>query len=77
MADSGNGAPGFSGRDPSYNPDERDSPCVAVCSTLYDDVCRGCGRTVMEVANWVFFSDEEKRAVWERILSEGYPKRNN
>jgi len=77
MADSRNGAPGPSERDPSYNPDERDSPCVAVCSTLYDDVCRGCGRTVMEVANWVFFSEEEKRAVWKRITSEGYPRRNN
>ncbi|WP_419228160.1 DUF1289 domain-containing protein, partial [Pseudomonas aeruginosa] len=31
-----------------------DSPCVAVCSTLFDDICRGCGRTAMEVANWVF-----------------------
>lgn len=63
--------------DSSYNPDERDSPCVAVCSTLYDEICRGCGRTVMEVANWVFFTEEEKRAVWKRILAQGYPRRNN
>lgn len=86
MADSGNhDSPDSSRRDPSYNsdddptynPDDRDSPCVAVCSTLYDDVCRGCGRTVMEVANWVFFSEAEKRAVWARILAEGYPRRNN
>lgn len=77
MADSGKWTPDETGRDPSYNPDERDSPCVAVCSTLYDEVCRGCGRTVMEVANWVFFSEEEKRAVWERILSQGYPRRNS
>lgn len=54
-----------------------DSPCVAVCSTLFDDVCRGCGRTVMEVANWVFMGDAEKKDVWERITAEGYPKRNN
>jgi uncharacterized protein len=52
-----------------------DSPCVAICSTLYDDVCRGCGRTAMEVANWVFFSEEEKRVVWARIRAEGYPRR--
>jgi len=52
-----------------------DSPCVAVCSTLYDDVCRGCGRTAMEVANWVFMSDEEKQAVWQRIRVQGYPRR--
>jgi len=53
-----------------------DSPCVAVCSTLFDDTCRGCGRTVMEVSNWVFMTDEEKGAVWERILAQGYPRRN-
>jgi len=53
-----------------------DSPCVAVCSTLFDDVCRGCGRTAIEVANWVFMSDDEKRAVWQRIRAEGYPRRN-
>ncbi|WP_459616101.1 DUF1289 domain-containing protein [Bordetella sp. 2513F-2] len=52
-----------------------DSPCVAVCSTLYDDICRGCGRTAMEVANWVFMDEAEKRAVWARIKSQGYPRR--
>ncbi|MGV2480529.1 UNVERIFIED_CONTAM: DUF1289 domain-containing protein, partial [Salmonella enterica subsp. enterica serovar Weltevreden] len=36
--------------------DEPDTPCVAICSTLFDEVCRGCGRTVMEVANWVFMT---------------------
>lgn len=54
-----------------------DSPCVAVCSTLFDDVCRGCGRTAMEVANWVFMNEDEKRVVWVRIRAEGYPRRNN
>jgi predicted Fe-S protein YdhL (DUF1289 family) len=48
-----------------------DSPCIGVCSTLFDDVCKGCGRTAVEVSNWVFLSDEEKRAVWDRIVSEG------
>jgi len=54
-----------------------DSPCVAVCSTLFDDICRGCGRTAMEVANWVFMSEEEKREVWIRIKAQGDPRRNN
>jgi len=52
-----------------------DSPCVAVCSTLFDEVCRGCGRTAAEVANWVFLSDDEKRVVWQRITAQGYPRR--
>ncbi|NLZ10120.1 MAG: DUF1289 domain-containing protein [Alcaligenaceae bacterium] len=66
-----------SGRNPDDNHSllPTDSPCVAVCSTLYDDICRGCGRTAMEVANWVFLSEDEKRAVWARIKSQGYPRR--
>ncbi|CPL92199.1 Predicted Fe-S protein [Bordetella pertussis] len=31
----------------------------------------------MEVANWVFMSEEEKREVWVRIQAQGYPRRNN
>ena len=46
-------------------------------STLFDDICRGCGRTAMEVANWVFMTEEEKREVWIRIKAQGYPRRNN
>ncbi|AMP00384.1 hypothetical protein CAter10_2777 [Collimonas arenae] len=60
----------------SESPPERpDTPCVAVCSTTFDDVCRGCGRTVNEVAHWVFMTEEEKTKVWERITAEGYPRR--
>jgi predicted Fe-S protein YdhL (DUF1289 family) len=53
-----------------------DTPCVAVCSTTFDDVCRGCGRTVVEVAHWVAMSDADKELVWTRILAQGYPRRN-
>ncbi|WP_338862066.1 DUF1289 domain-containing protein [Mycetohabitans rhizoxinica] len=48
-----------------------DSPCIGVCSTLFDEVCKGCGRTAEEVSNWVFMTDDEKRAVWERITRDG------
>ncbi|ABX15196.1 protein of unknown function DUF1289 [Burkholderia multivorans ATCC 17616] len=48
-----------------------DSPCIGVCSTLFDEVCKGCGRTAAEVSNWVFMSDDEKRSVWARITREG------
>ncbi|HWZ47916.1 MAG: hypothetical protein JWQ10_3645 [Herbaspirillum sp.] len=54
-----------------------DTPCVAVCSTLFDDVCRGCGRTADEVAQWVAMTKEQKDAVWERILAQGYPRRQS
>ncbi len=51
--------------------DKPDSPCIGVCSTLFDDVCKGCGRTALEVANWVFMSEAEKAAVWARITRDG------
>ncbi len=51
--------------------DASDSPCIGVCTTLYDEICQGCGRTLYEVSNWVFFSQEEKDSVWERIQADG------
>ncbi|VVD59306.1 DUF1289 domain-containing protein [Pandoraea soli] len=51
--------------------DRPDSPCIGVCSTLFDDICKGCGRTADEVSNWVFLTDAEKAAVWARITREG------
>jgi len=52
-----------------------DTPCVAVCSTTFDEICRGCGRTVVEVAHWVSMSADAKELVWQRILAQGYPRR--
>jgi predicted Fe-S protein YdhL (DUF1289 family) len=57
-------------------PRRPDTPCVAVCSTTFDDICRGCGRTVVEVAHWVSMSADQKEIVWQRILAQGYPRRN-
>ncbi|MDP9108687.1 MAG: DUF1289 domain-containing protein [Pseudomonadota bacterium] len=52
-----------------------DTPCVAVCSTTFDAVCRGCGRTVAEVAQWVTLSEAQRELVWQRITAQGYPRR--
>lgn len=57
-------------------PERPDTPCVAVCSTTFDEICRGCGRSVVEVAHWVSMAPTEKERVWKRILAEGYPRRN-
>ncbi|GGP26893.1 hypothetical protein GCM10010971_27120 [Silvimonas amylolytica] len=32
-----------------------------------DDVCRGCGRTFVEVSQWVMMTDEERGVVWDRL----------
>lgn len=47
------------------------SPCIGICSTvLGDEVCRGCGRTFDEVLNWHQYSDEQKRAINQRLKAE-------
>lgn len=45
----------------------RDTPCVGICTTLFDPVCQGCFRTQKEVDNWVFMTPEEKEVTWARI----------
>jgi uncharacterized protein len=41
-----------------------DSPCVYICTTDPESgLCVGCGRTGEEIANWVIFSDKEKKKV--------------
>lgn len=52
-----------------------DSPCIAICDTLYRDECSGCGRYYLEVARWTEMTEQEKDAVWQRIESEGTAKR--
>jgi predicted Fe-S protein YdhL (DUF1289 family) len=54
-----------------------DSPCIAVCTTLYDEHCKGCGRTYVEVANWNSMSEEEREAVWQRIDTKATAWRYN
>lgn len=52
-----------------------DSPCIAICDTLYHDECSGCGRHYLEVARWTEMTEQEKEAVWLRIEREGTAKR--
>ena len=47
-----------------------DSPCIGVCTTTYDEFCKGCGRHYIEVARWNEMTDDEKVAVWQRIETE-------
>ncbi len=55
--------------------DRPDSPCIGICSTLFDEICQGCGRTAAEVSNWVFYSDDEKQVIWDRITRENTARR--
>lgn len=43
-----------------------DSPCQKIC-TLDEETgyCKGCFRTVAEVAGWLTYTDEQKQEVLE------------
>jgi len=44
------------------------TPCIGVCSTgIGDVVCRGCKRFTHEVINWNGYSQEQKRAIDQRL----------
>jgi predicted Fe-S protein YdhL (DUF1289 family) len=51
--------------------EEVSSGCIGVCSTLFDAVCKGCGRTQAEVDGWVFLTRDEKLAAVNRAAKEG------
>jgi predicted Fe-S protein YdhL (DUF1289 family) len=40
------------------------SPCISVCAIdPRTGLCEGCFRTLDEIAGWIAFSNDEKRAV--------------
>ena len=40
------------------------SPCIGVC-TIHPSagLCQGCNRTLVEVAEWLMMTDDEKREI--------------
>jgi predicted Fe-S protein YdhL (DUF1289 family) len=45
------------------------TPCIGICSTtsVGDPICRGCKRFAFEVIDWNTYTEDEKRAVLQRI----------
>jgi predicted Fe-S protein YdhL (DUF1289 family) len=51
----------------SLPPDYVASPCVKVCALDPErGLCRGCFRTLQEIADWLEMTPEEKRATLAR-----------
>lgn len=41
-----------------------DTPCVKICRMLEGEgLCRGCGRTLDEIARWTSMSPDERRVI--------------
>ncbi|MCB0807300.1 MAG: DUF1289 domain-containing protein [Bacteroidales bacterium] len=43
------------------------SPCVQVCKYDKEGICLGCYRSMEEITQWIFMSDEKKQQVLQRI----------
>lgn len=50
-----------------HNPNNlSETPCVGRCTTSvipFDDVCKGCGRTVAEIRDWGSYTELEKKLI--------------
>lgn len=44
-----------------------ESPCIKVCQLDLHDRCRGCGRTLDEIARWSSMTPAERIAVNQRV----------
>ncbi len=45
-----------------------DSPCNDICTTDPESgLCIGCGRNLNEIANWLFFTEKQKKIVLQDL----------
>ncbi len=43
------------------------SPCSGICAIEDDDLCRGCARTLDEIAAWGMMTPDERDAVMAEL----------
>jgi predicted Fe-S protein YdhL (DUF1289 family) len=45
-----------------------ETPCVKICSLDHAaGMCRGCGRTLLEIEQWTRLSDAERRTIIDQL----------
>ena len=50
------------------------TPCISICELDKETrICKGCGRTQMEIFMWTKYTDEERIKIMRRL---GYGRRN-
>ena len=46
------------------------SPCINVCQIdPASGQCRGCWRTLDEIAHWSVLDEDEKKAIWQALMA--------
>lgn len=43
------------------------SPCKKICRLDAEGLCVGCGRTLAEIADWTWLSEEEREQIMRRL----------
>jgi predicted Fe-S protein YdhL (DUF1289 family) len=46
------------------------SPCVGICALDAAGYCRGCRRTLDEIAGWASLSDSERATLMDEVLPQ-------
>ena len=45
-----------------------ESPCINNCKlNEITKICEGCGRTIKEIMEWTFMTDEERKEIMKRV----------
>jgi len=42
------------------------SPCVGIC-TIDNDICIGCFRSIQEITEWIYSTEEHKQQIIENV----------
>ncbi len=46
-------------------------PCINNCKlNEISNNCEGCGRTIKEIVEWTFMTDEERKGIMKRVGGE-------
>ena len=53
----------------TVEPKTVDSPCANVCVLDEFLICKGCGRTISEIADWPFMTQAQKSEVLEKAVA--------
>jgi predicted Fe-S protein YdhL (DUF1289 family) len=43
------------------------SPCRRICKLDDQQICIGCGRTWLEIKEWITYSDEQRQNVIDKL----------
>tara|TARA_B100000780_G_scaffold255122_1_gene203614 strand:+ start:411 stop:590 length:180 start_codon:yes stop_codon:yes gene_type:complete len=53
------------------------SPCTGICTLINNNkLCVGCGRSIDEIVNWVYLSNDKKEKIIQKINDKSILEKN-